>query len=91
MKIFWTLKALEQHKALEGCLKKTWTNKELAAYLKKLERTIDMLKKFPDAGISIGKYKRFNVTSQTALIYTTIDNKIIIIMMVWDNRRKPIF
>ena len=40
MKIFWTLKALEQHKALEGYLKKTWTNKELAAYLKKLERAV---------------------------------------------------
>ena len=91
MEILWTKKAIEQHESLEKYLFKFWTKNEVLSYLKKLERTIEILKKFPEAGVRIDNYRRMNVTSHTAVIYKIVDDKIIVIMMIWDNRRKPIF
>ena len=91
MKIFWTHKALKQHEELEKYLMKFWTKNEVVSYLRKLERTIDILKKFPEAGVMIDAYRRMNVTRQTAVIYKIVNDKIIVIIMIWDNRRKPIW
>ena len=70
---------------------KFWTQNEVVSYLKKLERTIDILKKLPEAGVRIDEYRRMNVTPQTAIIYKIVDSQLMIIMMIWDNRRKPIW
>ena len=91
MKVFWTKRALRQHEELEKYLMKFWTQNEVVSYLKKLERTIDILKKFPEAGVRIDEYRRMNVTPQTAIIYKIVDSQLMIIMMIWDNRRKPIW
>ena len=92
MKIFWTQKALSQHKDLEEYLLSNWSRKSVDRYVIKLRDTIDLIKKFPESGIMMDNgYRRMNVTSQTALIYKVVNTEMIVIMMVWDNRRKPIW
>lgn len=80
MKIYWTKKALNQLDELENFLLANWFKKSVRIYFKKLERTINQLQQFPNSGIKIDHCRRINVTSQTALIYTFIPPKQLIIL-----------
>ena len=43
MRIFWTEKAVSQHKELEKYLLQNWTQKELENYTEKLSKIIELL------------------------------------------------
>ncbi|MDG1058643.1 MAG: type II toxin-antitoxin system RelE/ParE family toxin [Flavobacteriaceae bacterium] len=92
MRIFWTEKAVSQHKELEKYLLQNWTQKELENYTEKLSKIIELLSKFPETGVLInGLYRKMNVTKHTALIYRIVNGELVVLLMVWDNRSKPIW
>ncbi len=92
MKIFWTKKALRQHEELEKYLLDNFSKISLNRYCEKLANKIILLKRFPETGVVIrGRLRKMNITSQTALVYKIIDQRLLVIMMVWDNRKKPIW
>lgn len=92
MRIFWTEKAVSQHKELEKYLLQNWTQKELKNYTEKLSKIIELLSKFPETGVLInGLYRKMNVTKHTALIYRIVNGELVVVLMVWDNRSKPIW
>ena len=92
MKIFWTQKALNQHADLEAYLLDNWSQSSLEKYLDKLKTKIQLLSQFPNIGMSItSNYRKLNITHHSELIYTLVGDELLIIMMVWDNRKKPIW
>ena len=92
MKIIWTATAIKQERALENYLLNHWSSETLRNYQNKLASKLQLLSLYPEAGVVIKEdYRRINVTSQSALIYRIVRGDLVIILMLWDNRQKPIW
>ena len=85
-------KNLNQHANLEAYLLDNWSQTSLEKYLDKLKEKIQLLSKFPNIGMPIiSNYRKLNITHHSALIYKLVVDELLVIMMVWDNRKKPIW
>jgi len=91
--IEWTFEAEQNLNAIFDYLEATWTEREITAFAKKLETTLQIISIHPAMFPFYNKEKavrRCVLSPQTTIYYHDIpaENKIVIITL-FDNRRNP--
>ena len=91
--IEWTFEAEQNLNAIFDYLETAWTEREIAAFAKILEASLQNISKFPAMFPFYNEEKRVRrcvLSPQTTIYYRDIpaENKIVIITL-FDNRRNP--
>lgn len=87
----WTENAAEDLEQLIQYLKKEWSAESAYKFVRKLFIKIEIISHLPHAGARSEKMpeiRRILITSHTSLYYS-FDEKTIIILNIFDNRRNP--
>jgi plasmid stabilization system protein ParE len=90
--IRWTPEATETFGAIIFWLEQHWTEREIAAFIRKTEHTIKHISDYPEMYKASSKraIRVANITSQINLFYKTNKTRdTIILLSFWDNRQNP--
>lgn len=88
MQIFWTDDALHSLEETIDYLKEEYDNQSVLKYKEKVRNIVNLLKKFPMAGVKSSErpsLRKILVTRQSSMVYTINDDKLIILLLI-DNR-----
>lgn len=89
--IFWTDEANSNYDSIINYLEKNWSIKEKSVFVKKLEKRIELIKKYPEIfpEYRLSKKTFRSVLTEQITIYYSIENQIIKILTLFDVRQNP--
>jgi len=90
--IRWTPEAAETFEAIVAWLEQQWTDREIAEFIRKTNRTIHLISDYPEMFKSSSKrnIRVANITTQVNLFYKiSRPQHTIFLLSFWDNRQNP--
>lgn len=87
--IFWTDEANSNYDSIVNYLEKNWSDKEKSAFVKKLEKRVELIKQYPEIfpASQLSKKAYRSVLTNQITIYYSIENQIIKILALFDVRQ----
>ncbi len=89
-KVIWSVEAVENLERIIQYLQENWTEKEIKKFLKKLEKTISIIKKQP-LSFPKSQYieaRKLVLSKQTTIFYKVYADAIYIVT-IFDSRQNP--
>ena len=90
-KLIWSDEALENLKGVIEYLEVSWTTREIKKFARLLDKNLNLIKEnpqsFPKSGHS--EYFRRAVISKQVSVFYQIQNQVVHIISVYDNRQNP--
>jgi plasmid stabilization system protein ParE len=90
-KLIWSEEALENLKGIIEYLEKNWTTREIRKFAQLLDKNLNLIKvnpqTFPKSDHSID-FRRAVISKQVSIFYQ-IENQVVHVISVFDNRQNP--
>lgn len=87
---FWTPIAIESLREVINFLSITWNDEIIDRFFLLIDEKIDLIQRNPEIGLKLenSQFRKIIIHKNTTLFYE-IDQPIIKILLIWDNRQNP--
>lgn len=86
--IFWTPIGIESLREIVNFLSETWNDEIIDRFFLLIDEKIDLIQRNPEIGLKLenSQFRKIVIHKNTTLFYE-IDQSIIKILLIWDNRQ----